>query len=276
VAVLETHLYSEVLGMDTELYVIYPNEHDEAPRKTLWLLHGSSGDSSVWLRNTAVEQIAGRYNIVVVMPDGMYSCFTDMHRGGRYTTYITAELPSLLRGMFPRLSAAREDNYLSGYSNGGYGTFLLGMTDPYIYGAIGAFSAGNKAYADYPRDGSATAHQMYIAFGETIRGSKYDIEPLISRAAGSGKPIPRVYHACGEFDPALKRNYYLVRDFFRSFEGNPFEYVFHEYPGLGHVWPFWEAELRLFLGEYLRLPEYVKPESPAQTGFCTPWNSRNY
>jgi S-formylglutathione hydrolase FrmB len=273
-AVIELHLYSETLMMDTELHVIYPHEHDGVPRKTLWLLHGDSGDSSVWLRNTTVEQIASRYNIAVVMPDGIYSCFTDMYLGNRFATYVIHELPRVMREMFPKLSAAREDNYVSGYSNGGYGAFLLGLTKPYAYGAIGAFSGANKVHAAYPKDGSKRAHDMYIAFGDPIAGSKYDTEHLAREAAASGMPLPRIYHACGEREISPEDKGPQLRTYLSGIPGNPFGYEFHAYPGYGHEWPVWQGELELFLGGYLKLPEYKRERGPAQADFVTPWNPR--
>lgn len=270
-AVMEIHLYSEALKMDTDIHIIYPNEHDSSMRKTLWLLHGSSGDSSVWMRNTTVEQIAERYNVVVIMPDGIYSCFTDMYRGNCFATYVTAELPRVVRGFFPKLSGDRADNFVAGYSNGGYGAMLLGLTDPYIYGAVGAFSGGNKVNVAYPKDGSKRAHDMYINFGDPVAGSRYDTENLARIAAASGKPLPRVYHARGELEGGFDNN--PLSDLLMSFEGNPFGYIRNTHPGYGHVWPLWEAELQIFLGEFLKLPEYEKIASPPQTDFFTPWNT---
>ncbi len=270
-AVMEMHLHSETLTMDTEIHVIIPNEHDSAPRKTLWLLHGDSGDSSVWLRHTTVERIAEKYNVAVIMPDGIYSCFTDMYKGNKFATYVTAELPGVMRRFFPKLSPAWEDNYVCGYSNGGYGAFVLGLTKPYVYSAIGAFSGSNKVYADYPKDGSKRAHDMYIAFGDPILGSPYDTEHLAREALASGLPLPRIYHASGELEIAGRTNHMELT--FNAMEGNPFDYRHHVYPGLGHVWPLWEAELEIFLGQYLKLPEYKRVRGELQTDFHTPWNT---
>jgi S-formylglutathione hydrolase FrmB len=273
-ALIELHLYSETLTMDTELHVVYPNPHDDTPRKTLWLLHGSSGDSSVWLRNTVVEQIAERYNIVTIMPDGINSCFTDMNRGNRFTTYATEELPRLMGDMFPRLSPAREDNYVSGYSNGGYGAYLLGLTRPDFYCAIGAFSGANKVQGAYPKDDSKRAHDRYVVFGDPIAGSKYDTELLARKVSESGGPLPRIYQAAGAYETSDEDVGPQMQAYLSGLPGNPFDYEFHAYPGYGHEWPAWEGELERFLGVYLGLPEHKKEKRPPQTGFVTPWNPR--
>lgn len=38
-----------------------------------------------------------------------------------------------------------------------------------------------------------------------------------------------------------------TRDFFQSFPGNPFGYVYDEDPG-AHTWEFWDEHLKRFLG----------------------------
>jgi S-formylglutathione hydrolase FrmB len=276
-ALIELHLYSETLEMDTELHVIYPHEHDEAPRKTLWLLHGSSGDSSVWLRNTTVEQIAEKYNIVTIMPDGIYSHFTDMYLGNKFASYVTGELPRVMGEMFPLLSQKREDNYVSGYSNGGYGAYLLGLTRPDVFGAIGAFSGANKVQAIFEKDGSSRAHSYYIAHGDPIAGGPTDTERMARELYAAGGPFPMIYQAAGEYEVKEEDTGPQMRAFLSGLSGNPFHYEYHVYPGYGHEWPMWQGELERFLGVYLGLPVYEKKPDPnpaAKPDFITPWNQR--
>ena len=92
-ALIETHIYSEVLKMVMEVNVILPQERqpyrDKDKFKVLWLLHGGSGDATAWLRMTSIERYAYEYGIAVVVPGAMNSCFTDMAHGGRFFTYFT-------------------------------------------------------------------------------------------------------------------------------------------------------------------------------------------
>jgi S-formylglutathione hydrolase FrmB len=255
-AFIETHLTSEVLGMGMTVHVILPQEKQpyigDGKLKVLWLLHGGSGDDSAWLRMSGIERHAYEYGIAVVMPGGFHSCFTDMMHGGRFFTYVTDELPALLRGMFPRLSAAREDNFISGYSNGGYGCLRAGLARPDLYAAIGAFSAGDKADVPFANDGSRRSLERIILFGEgSLDGTDNDVKHLGREALRKVAPLPRVYHACGSLDPWLDLNV-LVRDFFRGLEGNPYDYVYHEAEGFGHTWDFWDMEIVRFF-DYLEL-----------------------
>jgi putative tributyrin esterase len=255
-ALIETFLHSEVLGMDTKVHVILPQEKrpytGDGKLKVLWLLHGGSGDDTAWLRMSSIERYAHEYGIAVVVPGGLHSCFTDMEHGGRFFTYVAEELPRVLRKLYPRLSAERDNNYISGYSNGGYGCFRIGLARPEQYAAIGAFSAGDKSDVAFDNDGSARARERIILFGEeSLKNTDNDLKHLGREALKKDGPLPRVYHACGGLDPWLDLNE-LMRDFFTGLEGDPYRYQYHEAEGHGHTWEFWDDEIVRFF-EYIGL-----------------------
>lgn len=255
-ALIETHFYSEVLGMEMEVNVILPQEKQpysgEGKLKVLWLLHGGSGDATAWLRMTSIERYAIEYGIAVVVPGVLNSCFTDMAHGGKFYTYMTDELPYIIRHMFPQLSSTHEDNYISGLSNGGYGCFKIGLSRPDLYSAIGAFGAGDKSDVPFINDGSQRSKDRITLFGDkSLKNTDNDLKHLGREALKKEIPLPRIYHACGSLDPWLDLNE-LMRDFFTGLAGNPYDYKYHETTGLGHVWEAWDMEIQNFF-EYLGL-----------------------
>ncbi|MFC0214634.1 alpha/beta hydrolase [Paenibacillus chartarius] len=249
---IETHFHSETLGMEMTVNVILPQTSlavapDRSKLKTLWLLHGGSGDDTAWLRMTAVERYALAYGIAVVMPGGFHSCFTDMKHGGRFHTYLTEELPAVIRHLFPRLSAQREDNYVSGFSNGGYACLKAGLARPDLYAAIGAFSAGDKSDVAFVDDGSPRAKERMMLFGDgDMKNTDNDLQYLARKALKNGAELPAIYHACGSLDPWLDLNV-ILREFFTGLPNDPYRYQYREAEGLGHTWEFWDAELPRFL-----------------------------
>jgi S-formylglutathione hydrolase FrmB len=260
-ALIETHIFSKVLGMQMDVNIILPQERrpyeSDGKIKVLWLLHGGSGDYTAWLRMSSIERYALEYGIAVIMPGVFNSCYTNMAHGGKFFTYMTEELPKKLYSMFPRLSKNREDNYISGFSNGGYGCFKIGLSRPDLYGAIGAFSAGDKADVEFINDGSSKARGRITIFGDRdIRNTNNDLKHLGREALKKDIPVPKVYHACGSLDPWLDLNH-LMKDFFQNLHGNPYEYIYHEADGLGHVWDFWDSEIQLFF-KYLELKKENK------------------
>lgn len=68
---LEMNFKSAELKRQTQVYVLIPDtkEKDDAPFKTLWLLHGLSDNHTGWIRYTEIEQYAKKYNLAVVMPN---------------------------------------------------------------------------------------------------------------------------------------------------------------------------------------------------------------
>ncbi|SFM13108.1 S-formylglutathione hydrolase FrmB [Gracilibacillus orientalis] len=249
-ALIETHIYSEVLAMDMTVNVILPQEKQpymgNKKMKVLWLLHGGSGDESAWLRMSNIERYAIEYGIAVIIPGVLNSCFTDMEHGENFFTYMTDELPSIVRQLFPILSSKRGDHYISGFSNGGYGCLRLGLARPDLYAAIGAFSAGDKADVPFVNDGSKKAKGRIEVFGDgDIKNTDHDLKYLATQAINTGQVLPEIYHACGSLDPWLDLNE-IIRDFFTGLD-NTYDYSYHLAEGYGHTWDFWDMEIIRFL-----------------------------
>lgn len=240
-ALINIGFFSDVLGMCVDCCVLLPQTAEggqPAARRTLYLLHGAFGGNADWLRYTNVERYIP-HDMAVVMPAAHMSCYADMAHGGRYFSYIADELPEKMHVFFP-LSDRREDTFIAGLSMGGMGALKIGLARFERFGAIGCFSAG--AYNDVP----AIRDFLPLVYDSSPQdGTPEDIYGSLRRAAASGKPCPRIYHAIGTEDALLccARD---TRDVIRALPGDPFGYTYVEAPG-GHQWDFWDAQLRCFL-----------------------------
>ena len=87
--------------------------------------------------------------LAVILVNANQSCFVNMAEGPRYADYVGKELPDIMRRLLPCLSTKREDNWISGFSNGGYGCLHVGLRNLETFGAIGAYGAGDKADANF-------------------------------------------------------------------------------------------------------------------------------
>ncbi len=65
------------------------------------------------------------------MPAGNLSLYHDIISGPLYGTFFREELPAIARSFFP-ISPHREDNFTAGLSMGGYGAFLLALSEPIL------------------------------------------------------------------------------------------------------------------------------------------------
>ncbi|MGI6315733.1 MAG: alpha/beta hydrolase [Christensenellales bacterium] len=255
-ALMHVNFFSESLGMAVAADVILPQRASKqigmaAAARTgkhpvLWLLHGASDNHTIWQRRTSIERYAAPLGLAVVMPNAHLSSYTDMAHGGKYFTYISQELPRVLRGFFP-LSDKREDNYIAGLSMGGAGCLKIGLANPEKYSAIGCFSAGMSGLTE-PNPAMAERFKKRNAMiygGREIAGTVDDTPFQAKQIVEKGLPAPRIFHACGTEDFALT-GARATRDFMATFPGNPFEYTYLEAPG-AHTWEFWDEHIQDFL-----------------------------
>ena len=70
-ALLELSFFSPSLEQNSRVFVALPEpgELDGTPMKTLWMLHGYSGDCTDWQRKTGIERHAIARRVAVIMPD---------------------------------------------------------------------------------------------------------------------------------------------------------------------------------------------------------------
>lgn len=247
-ALMDVGFFSETLGMCVHCAVILPQSTPDRPlgqRKTLYLLHGYGGSYTSWIRNTGIERYAARYHLAVVMPDAQKSAYADMSHGGRFFHYIAEELPDKMRGFFP-LSDQRADNFVAGFSMGGFGALKIGLARPERFSAIGCISAG--MHNDTP-----DTHALYERRlgGRELAGTEEDLIGNAQRIAGGGQAAPRIFHRVGQDDfllPCARE----TRDVLSGFAGDPFLYDYREMPGR-HSWSFCEQVLPELL-QWLCMP----------------------
>lgn len=241
---------SEVLQLCVSAHVILPQppvDQQAFERKlpVLWLLHGMSDDHTIWLRRTSIERYVEGRNLAVVMPAVDRSYYTDMAHGNRYWTYISEELPALMRAWFP-LSPRREDNFVAGLSMGGYGAFKLALTHPARFAAAASLSgallrfSGNPP-ADAPAAWLAELHNIFGDLKE-FAGSPNDVYALATKVARQRMVRPAFYACCGTEDFLIEDN----RRFRAHAEQVGLPLTYEEAPG-DHEWGFWDRYIQRVL-----------------------------
>lgn len=274
-ALIQTTFMSICLGKQTSATVILPISSAAGLKRgrrdtfqTLYLLHGKTDDNTAWLRYTTIEKMAEENNIAVVMPNADLSFYTDMEYGSNYYSYISSELPNIMRAMFP-LSDKKEDNFIAGLSMGGYGAFKIAMSNPDNYAAAASLSgvldiarrANAKSNSDeviidekikkyisgqnisvedfkkmimMQRKLDAKIIKGIFGSNKNISGSCNDIFYLAKKLKDGGKSI-KLYAACGTEDFLYKDNI-KFRDYASKIG---LELKFEEGPGI-HEWGFWQ------------------------------------
>jgi S-formylglutathione hydrolase FrmB len=249
----EVYFFSDTLGFHTSMVALLPKrtlaemKSRRTPKyRTLYLLHGHSDDHTAWQRWTSIERYAEGLNLAVVMPAVHLSFYNDMTHGGKYWQFISEEVPTLVREMFP-LSSARKDNFVAGLSMGGYGAFKMALTHPERFAAAaslsGALDIRSVVDLDHGHNDKAWLEEMRTVFGDLskVPGSKHDLMALVKRVA-RGSVRPRLYQCCGTEDQLYQDNI-RFRDAVRRL---PLELTYEGGPGK-HNWAYWDKMIQRVL-----------------------------
>lgn len=250
-ALIECKFYSEVLGLNTSMTVILPQQTTTQIglsnvkrgnlHPTLYLLHGLSDDDSIWLRRTSIERYVAEMGIAVVMPKVHRSFYTDMASGGNYWTFISEELPALARSFFP-LSPKREDNFVAGLSMGGYGAVKLGLRKPETFAAAASLSGALDMAHDFinPENPSEKSREYELIFGQKdIDGTPNDLLWLLKEVDRSKGPKPLLYQCCGTEDFLYENN----QSFRMECAKTSLSLTYEEGPG-EHEWGYWDTKIQ--------------------------------
>lgn len=253
-AILQISYHSKAMNREVTLNALIPlaetevqgnNLQDASPMKSLYLLHGYSGNFTDWVNYTRIRELSDKYRIAVFMPAGENHFYIDdVDTKTLYGEYVGNELVQFTRKMFP-LSDRKEDTMIGGLSMGGYGAIRNGLKYADNFGSILALSSAmitykiSNASPDYA-DEVADYHYFTRVFGDLtkLEGTDKDPEALISKLKESRSEVPAIYMACGTEDFLLDVNH-RFRDFLSAEE---IKFTYEESPG-DHTWEFWDKYL---------------------------------
>lgn len=249
-AFIELHYYSKALQQQVTVNVLLPelSKADTdgvvppAPWKCLYLLHGLSGDHSVWMRRSSIERYAQKHGIAVIMPGVGRSWYADTAYGANYFTFVTKELPEVCRGYFPGISSKREDTLVAGLSMGGYGAVKAALSCPEVFGGCASLS-GSLDITRKNRPYSLEEWRGNFAFdlpdAAALEGSCHDLFALARKNAAEGRPFPKLYLWCGTEDTLITVNR-QYRDLLTELH---IDHIYKESEG-NHTWPWWDLHIQ--------------------------------
>jgi len=244
-AICEMHLsQSNVLQQMTAFTAIVP-EGKTGPFPVYYLLHGLSDDHTAWSRRTSIERYVADMPIIIVMPNGGRSFYTDAIAppNAKYETFMTQDLIRFVDSTFQTIPA-REGRAVGGLSMGGYGALKLALKHPDIYcAAVSHSGAVNWASQSWPQSGAAPSTdptrspEWSLVLGDNPKGGDDDIYALAERADRG--TLPAISIDCGLDDFLLDHNRQLHSHL--TDLGIPHDYS--EYAG-DHEWGYWDLHCR--------------------------------
>lgn len=256
-ALITLDFESKYLQGNTGVSIILPDrERDKSPKEfytsgkkypVLWLLHGTYGDHTDWVRKSNIELYACERELIVVMPSALNSNYANWENfsiGYNMYDFLTEELMPLIYGWLPA-SPKREDNFIAGLSMGGRGTCVYAFNHPEKFAAAAVLSS-------CPRDLSWDRENMSGMWSRTQgsidnRGGLKAYEEsyentwrVLDEQVKKGTDLPRLYFASGKQDflyPAFKH-------FRQHGEALPIDITFEEIDGYTHEWRFWDLTIQ--------------------------------
>ena len=246
---LTIRFYSNSLKRYTSFQMFIPNDYrDEFPpkeddkyikrgMKTLFLLHGYTGDAGNWVP----EYISYKYNFAVVCPNGENSFWVDGPAStNKYAQLVGEEIVGYVRKTF-NLAHSADDTYIMGMSMGGFGALYLALKYPETFGKTAPLSSALILHgvADLkPGEDNGVANYDYYVqcFGDPSKVLESDKNPevLVKKLKEEGKKIPEIFMACGTEDFLLENN----RQFHKYLDDIGVKHTYIESKGT-HDMVFW-------------------------------------
>ncbi len=202
---------STALDRNVRFKMYIPNDHSTEERhlKTLFLLHGYTGESDIWVP----QYLADKYGFAVVAPNGENAFWLDgLSTGHKYCTFVGSELVDYIRRTFG-LAMERNETYIMGLSMGGFGALHTAFAYPENFGKTAAMSSAliiHEIAGMKPGEDNGTANYDYYheCFGSLDRVEESDSNPevLVKRLKDSGAAIPEIFMSCGTEDFLLENN----------------------------------------------------------------------
>jgi S-formylglutathione hydrolase FrmB len=242
---IQCQFYSETLSLSTGINVLIPQHSaiqvsGSGKLPVLYLLHGLSADHTDWIRHSFIERYAENKGIAVVMPSVGRSYYTDMKYGSPYFTFISEELPTIVRALFP-ISDRREDTFVAGMSMGGYGAFKLGLSFPERYAAAASLSGGLDIVSRMSGPNNLQPHELIATFGDVaqLKGSGNDLFYLLDKLKAYDGNKPMLYQCCGTEDFLYQDN----QTFRKHAIDLGIELTYEEGSG-EHDWDYWDPKMQ--------------------------------
>jgi putative tributyrin esterase len=257
---------SKLVGAPLPYNVILPTDYDTSTTTrypVLYLLHGLSGHYSDWASRSNVADYAGKYRMIVVMPEGNDGWYTDSVTApnDKYESYILKELIPDVQLRF-RTIEARYGRAIAGLSMGGYGAIKFGLKSPQTFAFAasmsGAFAITRVPEKDLGQLGPVLL-KLFGPFGSDTRKANDVFDIVENLPATRIASLPYFYFDCGTEDP-LPTVFTSNRDLAKLMVDKKIPHEFRQLPG-DHSWAYWDQQIAHILEiatQKMRMPAATK------------------
>jgi putative tributyrin esterase len=255
---------SKLINRTLPYNVILPTDYETSKSTrypVLYLLHGLTGHYSDWIARTNVADYAAEYRMIVVMPEGNDSWYTDSATvpTDQYESYILKDLIPDVQQRY-RTIEARYGRSIAGLSMGGYGAIKFGLKSPFTFvfaaSMSGAFGVTRMTEKELPESWKDSV-KLFGAAGSETRPNNDLFDILGKLSAGRVASLPYFYFDCGTEDAPFI--FSQNRDLAALMFEKKIAHEFRELPG-DHSWAYWDRQVQEILkiaAEKMRMPKRI-------------------
>jgi S-formylglutathione hydrolase FrmB len=200
-------------------------------------LHGYWDDHSAWLYKSNLIRYAENFPLIVVLPDGANSWWSNFGQSLRYEDFVVQDLWAHVQATLPARPHSRWA--IGGLSMGGFGAIRLGLKHPDKYCSIAAHSSripsqNSRFVWSEPRWSRAFQAEL-----------KADLDCYRWARQVDRAKLPRLGFDCGTEDGLLEGN----RKFHAYLQEIDLPHSYAEHPG-GHTWDYWDRQVQTALRQH--------------------------
>ncbi|MBF7091617.1 esterase family protein [Flavobacterium sp. ALJ2] len=235
---IHKNVYSTKMNKEIETVIITPKLIDGATYKTIYLLHGYSGNPDRTYKQDIPDLItkSQKYNTIYVLPNGNFNSWyvdSPVNKSSQYQTFIGKELVDYIDANYPTIKN-RKFRGILGWSMGGYGATNIGIAYQNTFSIVGS-SCGAL---DFNR------------FGESFHNYQ------VNKVLGEFRSLPKQYFTFDKMEQMQSSNQFYIfdcgtddtqmidmnRDFHKLLITKKVEHLYIESLG-GHDTKYWSKAL---------------------------------
>lgn len=236
--VIEETFHSDATGTEQHYRLIVPKGATaEARVPSLYILHGAYGSYVDWTDKTNVEELADRYRMVLVFPDGgQFGWYVDspIDKPSQYETMVAKELVAAVDAKYPTIAKV-EARGIMGLSMGGHGAISLALKHRDVFGSASSLS-GILRLENHPDKWHIVDRLGPFAENED-RWKSNSVYTLVESLKDN--PMPILFD-CGVDDTAAIQD---NRDLHEKLVELKIPHIWRPLAGV-HSWEYWQRNLQ--------------------------------
>ena len=247
-----------VVIVPSRYHYFYGEDQELKRYPVIYLLHGAYGCYSDWSEKADLEELANRFDVIIVCPDGQDSWYFDspIDPKMQFETYVSKELVAYIDSQYRTLDN-RYMRAITGLSMGGHGALFLAWRHPDVFWSCGSMS-GNMDITQYP-DSWHIKDRLGEQAANPQRWRDHAVCNLVGQLKDSPlKPAQNIIIDDGLNDIFIKNNIALHDQLVAA----GIDHDFTVRPGR-HSWDYWvnalDYHFLFFAKAFARGAELMKP-----------------